>query len=275
MTHVNCRHIDFDNLQLSTGCNKARAYSQSKLANVLFAYEFNRRYCHHGVYANALEPGIVASNILREANWFIRVVGTRVMRLIGKSPEQGAYALSSQPAAAGGCRALLTCAQLHIGLCRQPSLAGARGRKILRARPALRGRLLAKKPFFSVLPVRPSDSGLRTARRPSHLPSATMSLSPPGCGTRAPSWLTSRGASVCPRSSSALFSALLTYRCQATWILALSSARPRSLAARSTGVPCRVRPRPSTRILSLTHSVTSVIFLVLAFLAVLIGLYMW
>lgn len=44
-------------------------YSHSKLCNIMFAYELNRRFCHRGIYANAVCPGIVASNILNDANW--------------------------------------------------------------------------------------------------------------------------------------------------------------------------------------------------------------
>jgi len=40
-------------------------YRESKLANILFAFEFNRRYSHLCIYANALCPGVVASDILR------------------------------------------------------------------------------------------------------------------------------------------------------------------------------------------------------------------
>jgi hypothetical protein len=48
------------------------------------------RYASQGVYANAVHPGIVASNILSDAHWFIRVVGTPFMRVIGSNTEQGA-----------------------------------------------------------------------------------------------------------------------------------------------------------------------------------------
>jgi NAD(P)-dependent dehydrogenase (short-subunit alcohol dehydrogenase family) len=58
-----------DTLPCSYPWGKARGleeiYRESKLANVLFAFEFNRRYSHLGIYANALCPGVVASDILR------------------------------------------------------------------------------------------------------------------------------------------------------------------------------------------------------------------
>lgn len=41
------------------------AYGQSKTANVLFAVEANRRWRRHGITANALMPGGIATNLAR------------------------------------------------------------------------------------------------------------------------------------------------------------------------------------------------------------------
>ena len=49
--------IDFDDLQGEKGYKGAKAYSQSKLANVLFTYELARRLEGTGVSANCLHPG--------------------------------------------------------------------------------------------------------------------------------------------------------------------------------------------------------------------------
>jgi NAD(P)-dependent dehydrogenase (short-subunit alcohol dehydrogenase family) len=51
--------IDFGDLQGERSYSGARAYSQSKLANVLFTYELARRQPATGVTANALHPGVV------------------------------------------------------------------------------------------------------------------------------------------------------------------------------------------------------------------------
>lgn len=37
--------------------------AQSKAANILFAYEFNRRYASHGITANCLHPGIIKTGM--------------------------------------------------------------------------------------------------------------------------------------------------------------------------------------------------------------------
>ena len=51
--------IDFDDLQGERSYSGARAYNQSKLANVLFTYELARKLQGTSVTANALHPGVV------------------------------------------------------------------------------------------------------------------------------------------------------------------------------------------------------------------------
>lgn len=57
--------IDFDDLQGERDYTGARAYNQSKLANVLFTYELARRLDCTGVTANCLHPGVVPTNLNR------------------------------------------------------------------------------------------------------------------------------------------------------------------------------------------------------------------
>lgn len=80
-----------------------RAYARSKLGNVLFTYEMARRLAGTGVTANAVHPGLVATNIManngllgRLGNWFIARRGLSV--------EQGAAGplhLAAAPEAKG------------------------------------------------------------------------------------------------------------------------------------------------------------------------------
>jgi NAD(P)-dependent dehydrogenase (short-subunit alcohol dehydrogenase family) len=51
--------IDFDDLQGERAYSVQRAYSQSKLANVMFTYELARRLDGTGVTATVLHPGVV------------------------------------------------------------------------------------------------------------------------------------------------------------------------------------------------------------------------
>ncbi len=53
--------MHWDDLELREGYGSFKAYSQSKLANVLFTYELSRRLEGTGVTANCLHPGVVGS----------------------------------------------------------------------------------------------------------------------------------------------------------------------------------------------------------------------
>ncbi len=55
--------IDFEDLMHKTDYDEARAYDQSKLANVLFTYELARRLEGTGVTVNCVDPGAVDTNI--------------------------------------------------------------------------------------------------------------------------------------------------------------------------------------------------------------------
>jgi NAD(P)-dependent dehydrogenase (short-subunit alcohol dehydrogenase family) len=57
--------LDAEDLRLSTGYKKWDAYGRSKLANLLFAYELQRRLeiAHPGVLSLACHPGYAATNL--------------------------------------------------------------------------------------------------------------------------------------------------------------------------------------------------------------------
>ncbi len=78
--------IDFDSFRGETKYNSQVAYNQSKLANVLFSAELAARLEGTGVTSNALHPGAVATDIVRDLPWLIR----KVIGLIFISPEKGA-----------------------------------------------------------------------------------------------------------------------------------------------------------------------------------------
>lgn len=58
-------HINFEDLHGKTKYNESTAYSQSKLANVLFAYELQRKFSAHSVkaFSMAAHPGYAATNL--------------------------------------------------------------------------------------------------------------------------------------------------------------------------------------------------------------------
>jgi retinol dehydrogenase 14 len=55
--------LAFDDLQLTRDWDGYKAYAQSKLANVLFAYELAHR--EKGITSNALHPGVVTTKLLK------------------------------------------------------------------------------------------------------------------------------------------------------------------------------------------------------------------
>jgi len=86
----------FDDLQGEQKYSGLRAYSQSKLANLLFNRELARRLGGTGVTANALHPGVIATRLL-----FTGFAPIRLLRPMLKTPEVGArnsVFLASAPA---------------------------------------------------------------------------------------------------------------------------------------------------------------------------------
>src|SRR5919201_1433124 len=105
--------IDFGDLQMERRYLGIRQYCNSKLMNLLFAFELSRRLEGSGVTSNALHPGAIASGFaMQEAGWY--GVLTRIARpfLIGE--EKGA--------------------RTTIWAASDPSLAGVSGKYFVRRR---------------------------------------------------------------------------------------------------------------------------------------------
>jgi retinol dehydrogenase-14 len=80
--------IDFDDLQGERSYSGARAYNQSKLANVLFTYELARRT--PSITANAVHPGLVSTGFGAGDPGRAQRLFVPVLRPFMKSPTQGA-----------------------------------------------------------------------------------------------------------------------------------------------------------------------------------------
>jgi len=92
--------IEFDDLQGARNYSGQRAYSQSKLANVMFTNELARRLEGTGVTATSLHPGVVRTNFGAEDQaWLLAFIGP-VLRPLLKTPGEGAQTsiyLASSP----------------------------------------------------------------------------------------------------------------------------------------------------------------------------------
>jgi len=84
--------IDFDNLQSKGMYWGLRAYSNSKLMNILFTYALSRRLAGTGVTANAVHPGLVATGFAHN-NGPLVSLGMLALGLVSLTPEQGADTL--------------------------------------------------------------------------------------------------------------------------------------------------------------------------------------
>lgn len=82
--------IDFDDLQGERAYSGARAYNQSKLANVMFAYELARRLQGTSVTANAVHPGLVSTGFGAEDPGRAQRLLVPLLRPFMKAPMQGA-----------------------------------------------------------------------------------------------------------------------------------------------------------------------------------------
>ena len=81
--------IDFDDLESRKSYGGWRAYSQSKLANIMFTYELARRLDGTGVTANALHPGFVRTKFGSNNSWLAKIGIAIAMRVSGIPVDAG------------------------------------------------------------------------------------------------------------------------------------------------------------------------------------------
>jgi NAD(P)-dependent dehydrogenase (short-subunit alcohol dehydrogenase family) len=95
--------LDFTDLQGERRYDGNQAYSQSKLANILFTYELARRLQGTGITANCLHPGVIATRLLADYMG-VPAGGGALARTFGAKPERGAETivyLASSPEVEG------------------------------------------------------------------------------------------------------------------------------------------------------------------------------
>lgn len=82
--------IDFDNLDASRSYSPWRFYGQSKLANLLTARHMASQLKGSGVMVNSLHPGVIHTNLARDAGGLLMTLMGIFAKPMEKSVEQGA-----------------------------------------------------------------------------------------------------------------------------------------------------------------------------------------
>jgi len=85
--------IDIDDLQNEKRYSPNKAYGDSKLANILFTRELDRRYRDRGITTAAFHPGLVATSFASNTTSMLRHVYGAVLSRFLISPKKGADTL--------------------------------------------------------------------------------------------------------------------------------------------------------------------------------------
>lgn len=88
--------FNFDDVMSVESYSLFGTYSQSKLANILFTVEMQRRLNKAGskVTCNAVHPGIVRTEVTKNMNWIMQTLNLLSLPILiafQKTPAQGAY----------------------------------------------------------------------------------------------------------------------------------------------------------------------------------------
>ena len=82
--------LDLQDIPFKNGYTRAKAYQRTKLANIAFTYELARRIPSQRVTVNAMNPGLVATNVGEAAGGFSAVLKGIVDKVAAIPPEEGA-----------------------------------------------------------------------------------------------------------------------------------------------------------------------------------------
>lgn len=96
--------LDFADIPFDNGYTRSKAYQRTKLANIAFTYELAQRLSNQSVTVNAMNPGLVATNVGNSAGGFTAMVKGIVDKIGGITPEEGARTiiyLASSPEVSG------------------------------------------------------------------------------------------------------------------------------------------------------------------------------
>ncbi len=82
--------MHWDDLMLEKGYGSYSAYNQSKLANVLFTRELQRRIDEKEIKVVSLHPGVIKTEVGREFNKWYHRVGMKMLSVFQKNALEGA-----------------------------------------------------------------------------------------------------------------------------------------------------------------------------------------
>lgn len=83
--------IDFSDLKMDKNYGPMAGYNRSKLSNILFARELNRRVKEKSITSIAVHPGTSPTGIGRHAPKGSKAFGLLLMKIFGTSPDQSAW----------------------------------------------------------------------------------------------------------------------------------------------------------------------------------------
>ncbi len=127
-SQVHARALDLDNLQGEKRYGGLDAYRRSKLLNILFTKELDRRYGDTGLVANCLHPGVVDTGLLRDYDIAADLEATGTRQRVDRSRSAGRRLLGRVARAVRGTRPTRT-----VGI---PTVEGARTSVFLASAPA-------------------------------------------------------------------------------------------------------------------------------------------
>jgi NAD(P)-dependent dehydrogenase (short-subunit alcohol dehydrogenase family) len=99
--------IDFDDLQSTRGYSRVASYGQSKLANLMFTYELQRRFARasSSTIAVAAHPGVTNTELVRNSPVVLRALNAVFGSFVTQSAVMGALPTlfaATDPAVVGG-----------------------------------------------------------------------------------------------------------------------------------------------------------------------------
>jgi NAD(P)-dependent dehydrogenase (short-subunit alcohol dehydrogenase family) len=82
--------VNLDDLDMEHGYRPLRAYSTSKLENILFIRELARRWASLGVTAASVHPGLIRSQFGHASSFVVRIAVSSPLKWLMRSADEGA-----------------------------------------------------------------------------------------------------------------------------------------------------------------------------------------